>query len=81
VPARGGKSCYVFVACMDWVLATIKLSGGEPVSVPIGDTEETIYGETIFADDASLYSASVGGMQTMVVHVCCSVGLLECVRI
>ena len=36
------------------------------MSVPIGDTEVVQVRETIFADDASLYSASVGGMQKMV---------------
>jgi len=51
---------------MDWMLATMKLSGGEPVSVPVGEEEVVQVRETIFADDASLYSASVGGMQKMV---------------
>jgi hypothetical protein len=45
----------------------MKLSGGEPVSVPVGEEEEVVQvRETIFADDASLYSASVGGTQNMV---------------
>jgi hypothetical protein len=49
---------------MDWMLATMKL--GEPVSVPVGEEGVVQVRETIFADDASLYSASVGGIQKMV---------------
>jgi hypothetical protein len=46
----------------------MKLSGGEPVSVPVGEEEVVQVRETIFADDASLYSVfSVcgRGMQKM----------------
>jgi hypothetical protein len=73
-PQGGIESCYVFVACMDWMLATMKLSGGEPVSVPVREEEVVQVRETIFADDASLY------FQRLWRHVCCSVGSLECVR-
>ena len=60
------ESRYVFVACMDWMLATIRNSGGDPLRVPVGEDEVVEVRETIFADDASLYSGSIEGMQKIV---------------
>jgi hypothetical protein len=66
---------------MDWMLAAIKLSGGESVSVPVGEEEVVQVRETMFADGASLYSASVEGMQKMVDACMLICGLtVECVR-
>jgi hypothetical protein len=48
---------------MDWMLATIRNSGGDPLKVPVGEDEVR---ETIFADDTSLYSGSIEGIQKIV---------------
>jgi hypothetical protein len=69
---HGLDACYYEV---EWRCA------GECSGTRVGEEEVLQVRETIFADDARLYSASVGGIKKMV-DACMlfSVGLLECVR-
>ena len=65
-PQGGIESCFVFIAVMDWFLATIKAASDSPVQYPDGSGGHVSIDATIYADDASVYQASVRSLQKVV---------------